>query len=53
MYDKLLTGLGGFTASVISTPMLIDAPEEGILNAIVQIVIAIVTIFGVLRKRRK
>lgn len=50
--DKLGIGATGIISSVITTPMLTSEPKEAILNAIVQVVIAVVTLIGLFKRKR-
>lgn len=51
--EKLTIGLTGLVSSVVTTPLLTDSGDSGVLNAIVQVIIAIATLAGLLRKRKK
>lgn len=51
--EKLSIGITGLVSSVIATPLLTDEPREAILNAIVQVVIAVVTLLGLFRKKKE
>ena len=47
------TGLTGLGASIITTPLLTDGKESAIMNALVQLVIAVVTVFKLFKSRKK
>lgn len=49
----LFIGATGLVTSVVTTPLLTSEPSEAILNAIVQVVIAVATLLGLIRKRKR
>lgn len=49
----LLAGLIGLSASVIATPLFASGSESKIINAVVQVVIAVVTLVRVLKSRKE
>lgn len=50
---KLIIGGTGLISSVVTTPLLTSEPTEAIINAVVQVVIAVATLFGLFRRKRK
>lgn len=52
MLTKLQIGASGLLSSAIATPLLISEPKEGVINAIVQVVIAVVTLLGLFKKKK-
>lgn len=53
--DKLFVGVSGFITSLVATPLVLGNPdsENAIINAVVQVVIAVATLLGIIRRRRK
>lgn len=51
--EKLTIGLTGLVSSVVTTPLLTDGGDSAVINAIVQVIIAIATLAGLLRRRKK
>lgn len=53
--DKLFVGVSGFITSLVATPLILGIPdsENAIINAVVQVVIAVATLLGIIRRRRK
>lgn len=50
--NKLITGLTGMGASIFATPLLTDGSDNAIINAVVQVVIALATLIGLFRKKK-
>lgn len=53
--DKLFIGVTGLISSVIATPLILSSPDpdNAVINAVVQVVIAVATLLGIIRRRRK
>lgn len=53
--DKLFVGVSGLMTSIIATPLILGnpEPENAVINAVVQVVIAVATLLGILRSRKK
>lgn len=53
--DKLLVGVSGFVTSLVATPLILGNPdpENTLINAVVQVVIAVATLLGIIRRRKK
>lgn len=53
--DRLFVGVAGLISSVVATPLILSSPdpENAIINAVVQVVIAVATLLGILRRRKK
>lgn len=53
--DKLFIGVTGLISSVVATPLILSSPdsENAVINAVVQVVIAVATLLGIIRRRRK
>lgn len=51
---ELFTGLTGMLTSVIATPLVLGSPdkENAIINAVVQVVIAVATLLGLIKRRK-
>lgn len=47
-----MVGITGLAASVVSTPLLTSSKTEAIINAVVQVVIALATLVGLFRKKK-
>lgn len=52
---KLVVGVSGLITSLVATPLILGNPdpENAIINAVVQVVIAVATLLGIIRRRRK
>lgn len=53
--DSLFIGVSGLVTSLVATPLILGNPdpENAIINAVVQVVIAVATLLGILRRRKK
>ena len=50
---KLLIGGTGLISSIAATPLLTSEPTEAIINAVVQVIIAVATLFGLFKRKKK
>lgn len=52
---KLYIGVAGLMSSIIATPLILGSPdsENALINAVVQVVIAVATLLGIIRRRRE